>query len=244
MPESATAIVFNEECTRVLLVKREDFRVWALPGGGIEPDETREQAAIRETHEETGYEIAVDRLMGRYWHPQTPRGGDLRYLFEGHVIGGAAISRGPETVGVGFGHQIVEFFAVMGSLQSDARPQSDLGHGEAAFDFLEERCGPIFVGQNGNLRPREHGQNREHHARADGSRKKFFGIGLNRALDIVRRPADYRLAAGQSDLMPADKGIGVGIVRSLPMNPAGENRRILDHGSLKKAETSRPQRAI
>ncbi|MEW5718497.1 MAG: NUDIX domain-containing protein [Chloroflexota bacterium] len=100
--EGATAIVFNADHTRVLMVKREDFRVWVLPGGGIEAGETREQAARRETREETGYEIAIDRLVGRYWHPQTPGGGSLRYLFEGHVIGGAAIQDGPETRGVEF----------------------------------------------------------------------------------------------------------------------------------------------
>ena len=99
--EGATAIVFSDDRTRVLMLKREDFRVWVLPGGGIEPGETREQAAIRETREETGYEIAIDRSVGRYWHPQTPRGGSFRYLFEGHVVGGTPISSGPETVGVG-----------------------------------------------------------------------------------------------------------------------------------------------
>lgn len=31
--EGATAIVFNADRTHVLLVKREDFRVWVLPGG-------------------------------------------------------------------------------------------------------------------------------------------------------------------------------------------------------------------
>ena len=100
--ESTSAIVFSEDRTRILLVKREDFRVWALPGGGIEPGETYEQAAIRETHEESGYEIAIDCLVGRYWHPQALRSGDLRHLFEGHVIGGAPIADGPETRGVGF----------------------------------------------------------------------------------------------------------------------------------------------
>jgi len=100
--EGATAIVFAEDRTRVLMLKREDFRVWVLPGGGIEAGETREQAAIRETREETGYEIAIDRLVGRYWHPQTPGGGSVRYLFAGHIVGGTAIQNGPETVGVGF----------------------------------------------------------------------------------------------------------------------------------------------
>jgi 8-oxo-dGTP diphosphatase len=99
--ESASAIVFNENRTCVLLVKREDFRVWVLPGGGIEPGETREQAAIRETREETGYEIAIDCLVGRYEHPQTAGGGSIRYLFVGRIVGGAPISSGPETVGVG-----------------------------------------------------------------------------------------------------------------------------------------------
>ena len=31
-----------------------------LPGGGIEPDETAPEAAVRETLEETGYQITVD----------------------------------------------------------------------------------------------------------------------------------------------------------------------------------------
>lgn len=85
--EGATAIVFNADRTRVLMVKREDFRVWVLPGGGIEPGETREQAAARETCEETGYEIAVDRLVGCYWHPQTPRGGNVIILDFGGEYG-------------------------------------------------------------------------------------------------------------------------------------------------------------
>lgn len=100
--QSVSAIVFTENRKRVLLHKREDFRIWALPGGSIEPDETFEQAAIRETREETGYEIAIDRLIGRYWIPQAPRGGNAQHLFEGHIVGGAPISCGPETAAVDF----------------------------------------------------------------------------------------------------------------------------------------------
>jgi ADP-ribose pyrophosphatase YjhB (NUDIX family) len=100
--ESASAIIFGKDRKQVLLVKREDFRIWGLPGGGVERGESREDAAIRETREETGYEIEIDRFVARYWHPQAPRGGDYQYLFEGRVVGGAPISCGPETAGVEF----------------------------------------------------------------------------------------------------------------------------------------------
>jgi 8-oxo-dGTP pyrophosphatase MutT (NUDIX family) len=100
--KSATAVVFSPDRNQVLLMKREDFRVWSLPGGGIEPNESPEDAAVRETREETGYEIVIDRPVGRYWIPQAPHGGNTQYVFEGHVVGGAPITQGFETLAVGF----------------------------------------------------------------------------------------------------------------------------------------------
>lgn len=90
----ATAVVINED-RQVLLHRRRDFRVWALPGGQIEPDEMGELAAIREVREETGYEIAVERFVGEYRRLRVPNGNGLVYL--GRVIGGAPIQQGPET---------------------------------------------------------------------------------------------------------------------------------------------------
>lgn len=37
---------------------------WTLPGGGMEDHETTEETAIREFREETGYDVALDGLLG------------------------------------------------------------------------------------------------------------------------------------------------------------------------------------
>ena len=95
--QMATTVVIHEDGQRVLLHKREDFRVWALPGGGLENGETPEQGATRETFEETGYHIKIKKLVGQYHRPQFD---DLRTVFVGQVVGGKPIERGPETVQV------------------------------------------------------------------------------------------------------------------------------------------------
>jgi 8-oxo-dGTP diphosphatase len=98
--KGVNVVVFNTDRTRVLLQKREDFRVWAVPGGNIEPGESPEEAGIRETYEETGYHIELDRYVGEYWRPQMPNGGVTMLAFTGHVTGGSPDERGWESVAV------------------------------------------------------------------------------------------------------------------------------------------------
>ena len=93
-------IVLDDDETRVLLHKRRDFRIWALPGGHIDSGESWQEASVRETWEETGYRIEVGRLVGEYSRPQMPRGGALISVCTGRVIGGGPIQEGPETVAV------------------------------------------------------------------------------------------------------------------------------------------------
>ncbi len=49
-PDGVQVVIWDTEA-RVLLQKREDFRIWSLPGGKIEPGETPEEAAVREIEE-------------------------------------------------------------------------------------------------------------------------------------------------------------------------------------------------
>lgn len=70
----------------VLLVKREDFRVWTIPGGAAERGETPAQAAVRETEEESGVQVAIDELSGVYaFGPAI----GLIFVYTAHPVGGA-----------------------------------------------------------------------------------------------------------------------------------------------------------
>ncbi|GAB7033448.1 hypothetical protein JCM4914_49090 [Streptomyces platensis subsp. malvinus] len=46
---------------------------WQFPAGEVEPGETREDAAVRETKEETGLNVSAVKLLGERVHPATRR---------------------------------------------------------------------------------------------------------------------------------------------------------------------------
>ena len=77
------ALIFNEG--HILLAHRRDIDWWNLPGGGMELDETVEEAVCREVLEETGLEVVVEYLVGVYSKPQKR---EIVLTFRCHVIGG------------------------------------------------------------------------------------------------------------------------------------------------------------
>jgi ADP-ribose pyrophosphatase YjhB (NUDIX family) len=65
----ATSAVVVDGQGRVLLQRRADSGNWALPGGGMEMDESLAGSVIREVKEETGYDVEVTGLVGTYTDP-------------------------------------------------------------------------------------------------------------------------------------------------------------------------------
>ncbi|MDD2435497.1 MAG: NUDIX hydrolase [Bacilli bacterium] len=57
----ASVFVVDPTTKKILLVKHPKFNKWVQPGGHIEDDETPEEAALRETYEETGVRV---KLLG------------------------------------------------------------------------------------------------------------------------------------------------------------------------------------
>ncbi|MFF4367782.1 NUDIX hydrolase [Streptomyces sp. NPDC001594] len=73
-PAIAAAVVVHEG--RVLMVRRrisEGRLSWQFPAGAVEPGEAREEAAVRETLEETGLAVKALKLLGERVHPDTGR---------------------------------------------------------------------------------------------------------------------------------------------------------------------------
>ena len=59
--------------------------LWNLPAGYVDKDEDIEAAAVREAHEETGYEIELDAPIGIY-HESSIK--PVKHIYSAHVIGG------------------------------------------------------------------------------------------------------------------------------------------------------------
>jgi len=58
----AYSLLLDKSESKILMVLNRN-NSWSLPGGGVEKGETLKQAVIRETKEETGYDIDIDGIV-------------------------------------------------------------------------------------------------------------------------------------------------------------------------------------
>lgn len=89
---------------RVLLVRIIDTDQWAAIGGAVEPDESPEQAALREAAEEAGVTLELGPVLavlgGPDYRMRYPNGDQASYVttvFEARVVGGVPTPDGDET---------------------------------------------------------------------------------------------------------------------------------------------------
>ena len=65
--QAVIGIVFSSSGQEVVILKRRDVPVWVLPGGGVDLNESFEEAVIREIWEETGLRAKIVRKSGHYF---------------------------------------------------------------------------------------------------------------------------------------------------------------------------------
>jgi ADP-ribose pyrophosphatase YjhB (NUDIX family) len=66
---AVTAVVVND-AGNILLQKRTDNGLWALPGGAMDIGESISQTVVREVKEETGLDVEPTRIVGIYTNPR------------------------------------------------------------------------------------------------------------------------------------------------------------------------------
>ena len=87
-------IVSQDDDPRILLIRRKNdpfAGMWALPGGFIEIDESLEDAARRELHEETGVQVERLEQLHTFGDPgRDPRGRTISVVYLA-VVDAAAV---------------------------------------------------------------------------------------------------------------------------------------------------------
>ena len=78
----------------ILLLKRPYPPVWEMPGGGIDPDESPADAAVRETEEETGLRVELTDRVGTF--RRSGWLGGTVHLYRARPIGGRPMANAYE----------------------------------------------------------------------------------------------------------------------------------------------------
>jgi 8-oxo-dGTP pyrophosphatase MutT (NUDIX family) len=103
----SVAVLVWEEDSRLLLVRDAETGRWQTIGGAIEPDESPQEAALRETREEVGAVVRIERIRAVLGGPQFrltyANGDEVAYVptvFDARIITGVPRPDGEETLEV------------------------------------------------------------------------------------------------------------------------------------------------
>jgi 8-oxo-dGTP diphosphatase len=124
------AIIQDE---KVLLTKRRDFEVWCLPGGEVDAGESLAQAAIREAHEEVGFVVQLERLVGIHSRPQWLSCGAHVVVFAAKIIEGALTVQPQEVLEA-------RFFS-----KEELPSEMLVGHHQQILDALQGVSGAVWT---------------------------------------------------------------------------------------------------
>jgi ADP-ribose pyrophosphatase YjhB (NUDIX family) len=96
------AVVRRDKLLLVRRASRHGRGNWQLPGGFIEPDETIEQAVVREVQEETGVSAEVEAVLGLRSRYDPASGNGLYVILLLRPVSGEPVADGREVDHAGY----------------------------------------------------------------------------------------------------------------------------------------------
>jgi len=137
-PFPTADIIIEHEGGIVLILRRNEPRQWAIPGGFCDYGESLEEAAVREAREETGLEVELIEQFHTYSDPRRdPRQHNITTVYIARAIGGSLRAQDDA--------QDIGIFS-----EADLPPQLAFDHDEILKDY--------FLWPKGHLRYKKKGR--------------------------------------------------------------------------------------